>query len=642
MEHLESQDQAITIRKCPNCGLELAGENAICACDPNFLIVPAQDPMLGQTLGCYKIVEVIGRGGMGVIYKAHDQWMDRTIAIKMLHQHLVHDPQSLQRFNQEAKAAGNIEHPNVIQAYDFGVAPGTEQPFLVMEFLQGKSLSDEIEQQRNLEPERAVNIFIQASEALAAAHAKNVLHRDLKPSNIMLIETKDQPDFVKIVDFGIAKLLPGSGKEVQLTQTGEVFGSPLYMSPEQFVGRKVDTRSDIYSMGCVMYEALIGKPPIAGDHVLETMYKHMNERPRRFSEVRSDLKISPKLEAVVMRALEKEPENRYQSMSELHDDLLLTKTGFKDRRPLKVKLKAKMSQLRRFRKRYEDLASNALLAVLSMVIAGSIVGFAWMFLRTNQEANWRDLKRQAQEHYRKEELPQAEDLLKKAAGVAKDNFGDEDPRFIDTLKRLAWVLNAQQKYSEGRKLFEKVYRLSSEEVRKIKFAQSTLAANQMLSNIMQDTTTGPEAILRRSSETIEKYLGSNDPELIPLLEQLALVYQADGKFVEAETQYLRIFSIMRETEGDDSIGAAYAHKLLGGLYHEWALHERQANNRKEAEDKTKEAEENFGESIRIYRSIVGPDSAQVKDVEDLLAGKKEPENIWKPKSTTPDNTIPQF
>src|ERR1700688_2018653 len=119
-------DQAITIRKCPNCGLELAGENAICACDPNFSILPAQDPMLGQTLGCYKIVEVIGRGGMGVIYKAHDQWMDRTIAIKMLHQHLVHDPQSLQRFNQEARAAGNIEHPNVIQAYDFGTAPGTE------------------------------------------------------------------------------------------------------------------------------------------------------------------------------------------------------------------------------------------------------------------------------------------------------------------------------------------------------------------------------------------------------------------------------------------------------------------------------------------------------------------------------------
>src|SRR6185369_9731162 len=142
------------------------------------------------------------------------------------------------------------------QAYDFGVAPDTEQPFLVMEYLQGRSLSEVIDAERSIDYERAVNIFIQACEALAAAHAKDVLHRDLKPSNIMLIQTKDQPDFVKIVDFGIAKMMPGSGKEVQLTQTGEVFGSPLYMSPEQFVGRKVDTRSDIYSMGCVMYEAL--------------------------------------------------------------------------------------------------------------------------------------------------------------------------------------------------------------------------------------------------------------------------------------------------------------------------------------------------------------------------------------------------
>lgn len=127
--------QAIAVTICPTCGLELAGENAICACDPNFVFPELVDPMIGQTLGCYKIIEAVGRGGMGVIYKAHDQWMDRTIAIKMLHQHLVHDPQSQQRFNQEAKAAGNIESPNVIQAYDFGIVPGTQQPFLVLEYL---------------------------------------------------------------------------------------------------------------------------------------------------------------------------------------------------------------------------------------------------------------------------------------------------------------------------------------------------------------------------------------------------------------------------------------------------------------------------------------------------------------------------
>jgi serine/threonine protein kinase len=643
MDHFESPvDQAITIRTCTNCGLELAGQNAICACDPNFIIMPSQDPMLGQTLGCYKIVEVIGRGGMGIIYKAHDQWMDRTIAIKMLHQHLVHDPQSLQRFNQEAKAAGNIEHPNVIQAYDFGVAPSTDQPFLVMEYLQGKSLADVIEDEKQIDAERSVNIFIQASEALAAAHAKNVLHRDLKPSNIMLIQTKDQPDFVKIVDFGIAKLLPGSGKEVQLTQTGEVFGSPLYMSPEQFVGRKVDTRSDIYSMGCVMYESLIGKPPVAGDHVLETMYKHMNEVPKRFSEVRPDLKISPRLEAVVMRALEKDPEHRYQSMTELHDDLMLTRTGFKDRRPLRVKLKSKMAQFRRFRKRYEDLASNVLLTVLSMIIATSIAAFGYMFFKTNQETHWRELKQQAQNAYRREDFRQAENMLTDAAKVARENFGDEDPRYIDTLKRLAWVYNAQQEYAKGRRLFEKVYRLSGDELHKICFAQTMLAGGELIGSIMNDTTVGPEAILRRASETIEKYLGSNDPELVPLLEQLALVYQAQGKFDEAETQYLRIFSIMRETEGDDSIGAAYAHKLLGGLYHEWAKRLISENHPEEASEKTTQAESNWKNSVKIYTEILGADAPRVKDVQELLAGRKAPENIWKPKSNSNDNTIPRF
>jgi serine/threonine protein kinase len=613
------------------------------------MLPPTQDPMLGQTLNCYKVVEVIGRGGMGTIYKAHDQWMDRIIAIKMLHQHLVHDEQSLQRFQQEAKAAGNIEHPNVIQAYDFGVVPETEQPFLVMEYLQGKSLSDVIEAEKQLAPERAVNVFIQASEALAAAHAKNVLHRDLKPSNIMLIQTKDQTDFVKIVDFGIAKLLPGSGKEMQLTQTGEVFGSPLYMSPEQFVGRKVDVRSDIYSMGCVMYESLMGSPPIAGDHVLETMYMHMNKAPKKFAEMRPDLKIEPRLEAVVMRALEKSPDQRYQTMTELHDDLTLARSGFKDRRPLKVKLKSHMAQMRRLRKRYEDAANNVLLMVMSMFIAVSIAGFGVMFLRNNQETHWKDLRQQAQESYRREDFKKAEQTLIVAANVAANNFGDDDPRYIDTLKRLAWVYNGEGDYAKGRKLFEKVYRLSSEELRRIRFAQSLpLAGKDVISEMMTDTLTGPEEILRRSSEAIEKYLGSNDPELVPLLEQLALVYQAQDKFVEAETQYLRIFSIMRETEGDSddpqksSIGAAYAYKLLGGLYTEWGKHAAATGHPEEAQEKQLLAKKNFKRAADRYEGLLGPDAPLTREAQELLQGTKEPTNVWKPEYNNKDKSIPQF
>ncbi len=636
-------DQATTTRTCSNCGLELAGEQAICACDADLLLPPSVDPMLGQTLGCYKIVEIIGRGGMGAIYKAHDQWMDRTIAIKMLHQHLLHDPQSVHRFNQEAKAAGKIEHQNVIQAYDFGVA-STGQPFLVMEYLQGKSLADVIEAEGQIDPERAVNIFIQVCEALAAAHAKNVLHRDLKPSNIMLISTRDQADFVKIVDFGIAKMMPGSGKELNLTQTGEVFGSPLYMSPEQFIGRKVDLRSDIYSMGCVMYEALMGKPPIVGEHVLETMYKHINEPPKRFNEFRPGLKISAKLEAVIMRALEKEPDQRYQSMAELHDDLLLTKAGFKDRRPLHVKLKARAAQTRRHMRRYSEFASNALLVTLSMVIAGCVVACAVMFMRSNQEAHWRDLKQQAQQAYRREDYAEAQAKFTEAARVALAAFGDEDPRYIGTLKPLAWVYNSEHEFQKGRTLFEKVYKLSAEELYKIKFAQMSLVSLDLFKQIeLGDTMTGPEEMLRRSSETIEKYLGSNDPELIPLLEQLALVYQSQKRFAEAETQYLRIFSIMRETEGDVSVGAAYAHKLLGGLYDAWSQYLSASGNPLEAAAKHQDALKNYDQAIQNYREVLGAKAdAQVEDVELLRAGKKLPENRPQPVHDEKIETIPEL
>lgn len=626
-------DQAITIRKCPGCSLELAGENAICVCDAS-LLVPSQDPMLGQTLGCYKIVEIIGRGGMGIIYKAHDQWMDRKIAIKMLHQHLVNDPLSLQRFNQEAKAAGNIEHPNVITAFDFGVAPETKQPYLVMEYLQGRSLSDVIEGEGQIEAERAVNIFIQACDALATAHAKNVLHRDLKPSNIMLVKTKDEPDFVKIVDFGIAKILPGSGKEVQLTQTGEVFGSPLYMSPEQFVGRKLDVRTDIYAMGCVMYEALMGKAPIVGEHVLETMYKHMNEAPKKFSEMRADLKVTQKIEAVVMRALEKDPDNRFQTMCEMRDELLLTKAGFKDRRPLKVKLRAKWTNVKRFFKRYDDFLNNAALVALSAVIVCCLVGFVLMFFRTGQESQWRALKVEAQKAYSQERFEVAKEKFEKAVRVALDNFGEEDPRYIDTLKRLAWVCDAKGDYSTGREIFKRVYKLNSEELTKIRLAQTALAFLSLTEEITKEKVLkGPERGLRIASETIEKYLGSNDPELIPLLERLAQVYQAESKYPEAETQYLRIFSIMRETEGDNSAGAAYAHKLLGALYDEWANFDESGETSDERDKRRAEyqdkARKEYQDAIKMYKQVLGPDAKEIGQVNQALemVGKPKPKDV---------------
>lgn len=282
-----------------------------------------QDPHIGTILqDKYRVISEIGRGGMSIVYKARHEMMDKQVAIKMLQQGLMGDQTSIKRFQQEAQAASCLAHQNVITIFDFGVSP-TGQPYLVMDFLEGQSLADVIKAQNHISQRRAASIFIQACDALEHAHQKGVLHRDLKSSNIMLVDYDSNPDFVKVVDFGIAKLMPNSGKQQQnLTATGEIFGSPIYMSPEQCLGLTLDARSDIYSMGTMLYEALTGQPPLLGANIIDTMQMHVESVPARPSKIRSDLQISGPLEMICVRALEKKPENRFKSMGEFRDALL--------------------------------------------------------------------------------------------------------------------------------------------------------------------------------------------------------------------------------------------------------------------------------------------------------------------------------
>ncbi len=287
-----------------------------------MLLAPQKDELIGQILNeRYKVVAEVGRGGMSAVYKGIHELMDRIVAIKVLLPQLVSDQISIKRFQQEAQAASHLQHPNVITVYDYGfVANG--QPYLVMDFLEGESLSDIIKRDKQVHTKRMIPIFMQACEALEHAHQKGVIHRDLKSSNIMLIDFEGKKDFVKVVDFGIAKLMPSSGKQSQnLTQTGEVFGSPIYMSPEQCMAQSLDARSDIYSMGAMMYEALTGQPPLMGNSIIDTMQMHMSTPPKPFKEVRPELDIPDSLERVVLKALAKKPEQRYQSMQELRDAL---------------------------------------------------------------------------------------------------------------------------------------------------------------------------------------------------------------------------------------------------------------------------------------------------------------------------------
>ncbi|MBS1953171.1 MAG: tetratricopeptide repeat protein [Cyanobacteria bacterium SZAS-4] len=283
-----------------------------------------QEDMVGKIIGDkYEVLETIGGGGMGMIYKAKHILMKRIVAIKMMHPQYVSSASNLKRFQQEAQAASALSHPNILAVFDFGLTPAGA-PFLVMDFLEGTNLAEVLDEVGLLPASRATNIFAQACAGLAHAHSKGVIHRDLKPGNIMLVEFDQRKDFVKIVDFGIAKVLP-SGDESEaahLTQTGEVFGSPLYMSPEQCRGRNLDIRSDIYSLGCVMYRTLTGSSPFFGQDPMECMYKQVNEAPNKFFETNPDTKAPEALEAIVFKCLAKEPADRYQTMSELKEALL--------------------------------------------------------------------------------------------------------------------------------------------------------------------------------------------------------------------------------------------------------------------------------------------------------------------------------
>lgn len=278
--------------------------------------------LIGHTLSDrYVLLALIGKGGMSAVYAAKDIKLNKSLAVKVLLPHLMANPISHQRFHVEAQAASSLSHPNLIVTHDFGVT-SDNLPYLVMELLDGVSLSDLLKQEKRLPLERAVPIFIQICDALSHAHAKGVLHRDLKPSNIMISPAGGGIDFVRILDFGIAKVMPKEGAEsMGLTRTGEVFGSPNYMSPEQCSGAKVDPRADIYSMGCLMYEVLSGQPPLVGDNIMETLLKQMNDPPPDFKTVAPDLIIPHQMELIIFKALAKNPNDRFPSADVLGEAL---------------------------------------------------------------------------------------------------------------------------------------------------------------------------------------------------------------------------------------------------------------------------------------------------------------------------------
>jgi hypothetical protein len=272
-----------------------------------------RDALLGTLLaGRYRIEELIGSGGMGAVYRAEHVHMRKAVAVKVLHKEMTAFPEVVARFEREAVAAGRIEHPHVVSASDFGKLEDGSF-YLVLEFIEGQSLAKLVDGHGPLPPQRALRIAHQIVAALHAAHSVGIVHRDLKPENVMLVQKDDQPDFVKVLDFGIAKIkVEETAEQPALTQIGTVFGTPEYMSPEQARGELVDARADLYTVGVILFEMLSGVSPFKDDDLVVVLTRHLTADP---PPLPADL--DPMIQDLVLLLLRKNRDERVQSAQEL-------------------------------------------------------------------------------------------------------------------------------------------------------------------------------------------------------------------------------------------------------------------------------------------------------------------------------------
>src|SRR5579864_1766748 len=271
--------------------------------------------------GRYELDGVVGRGGMAEVYRARDIRLDRIVAVKTLREDLARDQTFQARFRREAQSAASLNHPSIVAVYDTGEddSGSSHVPFIVMEYVDGQTIRDLLRGDRRLMPERALEITDGVLRALDYSHRHGIVHRDIKPGNVML----NRHGEIKVMDFGIARAL--SDAQATMTQTAQVIGTAQYLSPEQARGERVDSRSDLYSTGCLLYELLTGRPPFTGDSPVAIAYQHVRENPIPPSRV--DPEVPPWADAIVLKAMAKSPADRYQTAADMRADLQRAASG---------------------------------------------------------------------------------------------------------------------------------------------------------------------------------------------------------------------------------------------------------------------------------------------------------------------------
>jgi serine/threonine protein kinase len=404
------------MKVCPTCSLTVASDMTICPNDGTVLSGSASPKLISNLAGQYEFIEKIGEGGMGVIYKARHLALNHLVAIKMMHVSQL-DQNKILRFQQEAKAVSSLDHPSIVRVRDFGISDAG-QPHMVLDFIDGVTLDAMIKTHGPLSLGDAKELFSQICDGVAHAHSRKVLHRDLKPSNIMLVYRDNQPPQAIIVDFGIAKVVdPGQQQGMNLTQTGEIFGSPFYMSPEQTAGKELDQRSDIYSVGCMLFEALTGAPPFTGQNAIETLIMHTSSSPPTLKQGSMGKDFPEALQAVLDKALAKTPQDRFQDMTAFKVALIQAIDQI-DRRPGYVDTNGKSKSGTGNAAMYASL-------VLLLLIVGAVTTWMVAFRPKPSHPSVQQPQTSA---------PQIAPSVETAAAIKPSDVSGAKPSSVDTLK----------------------------------------------------------------------------------------------------------------------------------------------------------------------------------------------------------------
>lgn len=461
----------------------------------------------------YEIASIIGEGGMGLVYKARHVLMKRHVALKMIRGEFVANQTMMQRFHQEAQAVSKLQHENIVTVYDFGVTLDGA-PYLVMDYLDGRSLSDVIVEQGRIPLDEALEIFLQACNALQHAHKKGIIHRDFKSSNLMICKEGDR-SIVKVVDFGMAKLMrPDSDSQFiqELTQTGEIFGSPLYMSPEQCRGQRLDERSDMYSLACVMYYALTGIPPFLGENVLDTLQKQIHDNP--LPPHSHNPAIPADVEGIILKALRKNPDDRYQSVTELLVDLKAVTAGKQRVFVTKQFKKPEIAVVAPVKKRVLFSHNFETNMIVLLVLSGTVIAMtAYMtgqFVEEADEARdvnfWVERNLAGDKARQKGEYAKAEKLYTEAV-IEATKFGKTDPRLAKSLVSLGSTYIADKKYAKA------------------------------------------ETQLKRATTILEKCYGPNCPELATVMLLMARGLEEQGRKKQAADMHKKAVALLEGSVG---------------------------------------------------------------------------------------------